>query len=193
MSERLRCLRITRSKSWNGEPSGSPVFCNAPTYKRCRLAGDDGMGCANCRAFSREQERAANIADGGIGRRARQKRCRDNSRGFRVYGLFDPRDGCLRYVGKTVRGLNHRLDGHLSTVSSASRAKQTAASPWISELLLLGLRPEIQLIRSCESQEDLDRWEQTIICGLGKSGHDLLNYGLPWAAQQPLSLEEVMA
>jgi hypothetical protein len=58
---------------------------------------------------------------------------------------------------------------------------------------LLGLRPEIQLIRSCESQEDLDRWEQTIICGLGKSGHDLLNYGLPWAAQQPLSLEEVMA
>jgi hypothetical protein len=57
-----------------------------------------------------------------------------------IYALVDPRDGLIRYIGRTMRSLRERLEGHISDPSG----KRTRA--WIGELRALRLRPRIQLL-----------------------------------------------
>lgn len=56
-----------------------------------------------------------------------------------IYGLADPRDGQLRYVGKTVWTLERRLGRHLSASSRGKNRKDR----WIARLIAKDLRPEI--------------------------------------------------
>lgn len=61
-----------------------------------------------------------------------------------IYGLVDPRDGQLRYVGKTTRKLSRRLIEHLG-----KSTKKTHKSNWLAALAKLGLKPtlvEIQVV-----------------------------------------------
>jgi hypothetical protein len=57
-----------------------------------------------------------------------------------IYGLADPRTGALRYVGKTVRSLKLRLQGH---VSKSDLARHSHKTNWVMSLLVAGVRPEI--------------------------------------------------
>jgi NUMOD3 motif len=58
-----------------------------------------------------------------------------------VYGLFDPRDGALRYVGK-ASDPRVRLKGHLAE----ARFLRTHAHRWIAQLRSAGLRPELEVL-----------------------------------------------
>lgn len=58
----------------------------------------------------------------------------------RIYGLLDPVSGELRYIGKTVKTLRHRLRGHLFD----SKKKSNYRERWVSSLLVRGLQPAIE-------------------------------------------------
>lgn len=51
-----------------------------------------------------------------------------------IYGLVDPRDRKIHYVGHST-AIHKRLDGHLSDTSV------TPKTAWLAELVALGLKP----------------------------------------------------
>ena len=62
---------------------------------------------------------------------------------YLICGLIDPRDRCLRYIGKTHKRKEWRLEGHLES------AKQGSSAPvheWIRELQSVGKEPEIFVV-----------------------------------------------
>ena len=61
-----------------------------------------------------------------------------------VYGLVDPRDGRLCYVGKAETPLFSRLDRHLS--EARGKKSQSHKCNWIRNLLAAGLRPEVVIL-----------------------------------------------
>jgi len=70
-----------------------------------------------------------------------------------IYVLKDPRFDTIRYVGKTVKSLDHRLTQH---ISDSIRKPGRYVSKWIKSLTRINLRPLITQIDVCswgESQE----------------------------------------
>jgi hypothetical protein len=92
-----------------------------------------------------------------------------------VYGLFDPRDGQVRYVGVTSYALHHRLSRHLHEV----RVRKVCArkADWIGGLVAAGLRPEIAALEVVDSAEGAHECEQFFVCYLRAIGAALLNDG----------------
>lgn len=71
-----------------------------------------------------------------------------------VYILKDPRilgPQSIRYVGKSEQG-TQRLKEHLKP---SSLKKGTHKDNWIKQLLAEGLQPEIEIIQTCKSPEEL--------------------------------------
>lgn len=71
-----------------------------------------------------------------------------------IYGLKDPRDGLIHYVGKSVHPRN-RLQQHLHDTSSTPKAL------WIRTLCIAGYRPELVIldkVRNSEWQNAEKRW-----------------------------------
>lgn len=66
-----------------------------------------------------------------------------------IYGLFDPRDNQLRYVGKTIN-LENRLRDHISW---AIQDDPCPKSDWIKELLALGLEPKIDILEKTTEKD----------------------------------------
>jgi hypothetical protein len=64
----------------------------------------------------------------------------------RIYVLKDPRDGAIRYVGKTVLRLKKRLKAHIW--SAIHENASWYVSRWIRELSSCGLGPEIEEIEA---------------------------------------------
>lgn len=90
-----------------------------------------------------------------------------------IYGLFDPRDGALRYVGKTNATLDKRLRQH---ICDANRRKFESLPRfrWIRKLTSVGLSPEIRTLK----KSSLDCWvldEKEQISIARESGAALLN------------------
>jgi hypothetical protein len=70
-----------------------------------------------------------------------------------IYGLFDPNDGSLKYVGKTVN-IKTRLGIHLRR----SRGKYGVA--WLRSMLDAGVTPELRVIDTIEyTQETAYLWK----------------------------------
>ncbi len=67
-----------------------------------------------------------------------------------IYGLIDPIDHQLRYVGKTVAKLKSRHHGHIKDLSNSKKAI------WIRCLLEVGLKPEIIEIEVV----DIEEWRE---------------------------------
>lgn len=91
--------------------------------------------------------------------------------GCLIYGLIDPRDGRLRYVGKTTATLRKRLRAHLNDVKRGR--VYIPRHKWMSELITAGLEPD-----GVEIEQDADDWreaEQFWIALLRAQGCDLLN------------------
>lgn len=63
-----------------------------------------------------------------------------------IYGLFDPRTGELRYVGK-ARDAQKRLKGHLSA------RRRTPLYDWIGALRALGLAPDMRVLETVAPHE----------------------------------------
>jgi len=68
----------------------------------------------------------------------------------KIYKLIDPRNNKVCYVGKTVLTLHHRLLVHIYE----AKKKSTLKGEWIKGLLLLDLKPTIELI------EEVDDWQK---------------------------------
>ena len=73
---------------------------------------------------------------------------------FLIYGLVDPRNRCLRYVGKTHKRRELRLNEHIE----AARADGAShVYRWIRELLDAGHEPQIFVL---ERVPGTDSWEE---------------------------------
>lgn len=67
-----------------------------------------------------------------------------------IYGLIDPRNNELRYVGKTTMPVQRRYNQH---VCLGPTARRTYCRNWIEQLSKETLRPEL-----CVFEEVLDDW-----------------------------------
>jgi hypothetical protein len=63
-----------------------------------------------------------------------------------IYGLVDPRDGRVRYVGKADKPA-HRLQAHLKDTSTCHKVK------WLNLLNKLGLRPDLVMLEEVPESE----------------------------------------
>jgi predicted nucleic acid-binding Zn ribbon protein len=76
---------------------------------------------------------------------------------WKIYRLLDPVDGRTRYVGKTKRPLEVRLQAH---IHRATRTKSdTHCDRWLRKVDGRGLRPLIIGVMAC-SALDVDQWEK---------------------------------
>jgi hypothetical protein len=90
---------------------------------------------------------------------------------FIVYGLIDPRNGQLRYVGKTTQ-LSRRMHYHASKARGGVRRH---VYDWLRSLSRAGCRPEVQVLESCGAETDLDEAECHHIAYFKMLGCDLTN------------------
>jgi hypothetical protein len=85
---------------------------------------------------------------------------------FYIYGLFDPRDGEVFYIGK---GSRDRISTHFQ---GSSRGENPRKDNKIDKIVSLGLEPiAIRLIEGLE-EEDAYRLEREIILGFGRKDYD---------------------
>lgn len=69
-----------------------------------------------------------------------------------IYGLHDPRDGALRYVGKTRHSLSVRLAQHMTPKELSLKHRRAI---WLRCLKAQGLKPEARVIELATA----DTWE----------------------------------
>lgn len=72
-----------------------------------------------------------------------------------IYGLRDPRDGAVRYIGRT-ENLKHRENAHRSTVPQ-QYCRGRALQAWISELAAAGLRVDLVVLEECDAADAKER------------------------------------
>jgi len=78
---------------------------------------------------------------------------------YLIYGLLDPRDNSLRYIGKTHKRREFRLAEH---IEDAAMGRSRLLHVWIRELIEQELLPEIFVLRrvpACDSWEEAEREE----------------------------------
>jgi hypothetical protein len=85
-----------------------------------------------------------------------------------VYGLTDPRDGEIHYIGATIKTPDQRLKGHYGNA-----ARRVTA--WIAELTAAGLRPGTVAIRENVPVAELEAAEHEEITRIVAAGGKLLN------------------
>lgn len=84
-----------------------------------------------------------------------------------IYGLFDPRDGALRYVGK-ANNSSDRLKRHMRD----ARRRRTPVYDWIEKLGAFGMVP---MLRVLERATDWREAECRLIAEARARGERLLN------------------
>lgn len=91
-----------------------------------------------------------------------------------IYGLYDPENQIVRYVGQTVSP-KKRLKDHVSEANCNIRFNRK--NNWIRSVLKEGRRPEMMILEEVEdhNQEALDRAERFHIAQLLDCGFDLTN------------------
>jgi hypothetical protein len=91
-----------------------------------------------------------------------------------IYGLIDPRDNTLKYIGQTTQGIN-RLRDHLyeSKYDINSNYKKFN---WIKKLLKLNLVFDVIYFEYCNTKEELNEAESFYIEYYKTLGCSLLNH-----------------
>lgn len=92
---------------------------------------------------------------------------------FIIYGLVDPRDGQLRYVGKSCSGKKRPSNTHRRSL--AGREGRTHKANWIFNLHESGFRPGIVVIQEFDSSEILSFAERHWIAYFRQMGCPLTN------------------
>jgi hypothetical protein len=87
-----------------------------------------------------------------------------------IYILLDPRDGNVRYVGKT-NGKQCRLKSH---ICSAKRGEKTHKANWVRLLLNEGLKPKLIIIDEI-LETNWEFWEEYWISQFKVWGFNLTN------------------
>lgn len=91
-----------------------------------------------------------------------------------IYGLIDPRDGQLKYIGKTTRGIE-RLRQHCYSVTTRSNERNYRKINWIKKLDSLNLKFQVIYLEYC-TEETLDEAEMFNIAYFKSIGCKLLNH-----------------
>jgi hypothetical protein len=98
-----------------------------------------------------------------------------------IYALTDPRDGAVRYVGKS-RDAERRYRQHLG-----ERRRKTPVYSWIASLAEQGLVPGLTILGVCNESEWKER-ERAMIAQLRAEGLRLLNLAdggdEPWCSSE---------
>lgn len=89
-----------------------------------------------------------------------------------VYGLLDPRDHALRYVGVTTGPPKRRLDQHLT---AGRRGERLPVAKWVGKLLTLEMRPSMVILSRFSGKEDPYDAEVELIARYRAAGMRLLN------------------
>lgn len=76
-----------------------------------------------------------------------------------IYGLIDPRNNQIRYIGKTVNPKN-RLSGHITESRNLNNIHYRAK--WIRKLTRLELKPKITFLKVC-SLDEFEKYETEYI------------------------------
>lgn len=87
-----------------------------------------------------------------------------------IYSLSDPKDGLIKYVGKTSQKLNKRLFCHISE----SKKRNDKKSNWISSLSKQNLKPIIEILDEVPENQ-WEFWEKYWIAQLSAWGLNLKN------------------
>ena len=87
-----------------------------------------------------------------------------------IYGLRDPRDWRIRYIGRTHWPFAKRMSSHLHV---RNPRHYTRRENWIQKLTSLGLRPSMEFLE-CVLGDGFDA-ERKWIAKFRKMGHDLVN------------------
>jgi hypothetical protein len=88
---------------------------------------------------------------------------------FQLYGLFCPINKEMKYIGVTKNGLNRRLSSHLRNPTNFLIKR------WFNNLNNLGTKPEIKLLKECETYEELLKCEIEEIKRCRDLGFELYN------------------
>lgn len=89
-----------------------------------------------------------------------------------IYGLYDPRNSKIRYIGRTKRELRIRLNEHVC--NARKKRKNKYLYTWINSLLKIGIRPKIKLLTTVENWKKSHLVEREIINKF-KDKHNLVN------------------
>lgn len=92
-----------------------------------------------------------------------------------IYGLVDPRNGAVCYVGQTICKLSKRLVEHCAAPHTKALCK------WVNELEREGLKPLIELLEEVP-RECLNAYEDYWMGEMAYRGMYLLNARLSQAA-----------
>ena len=90
-----------------------------------------------------------------------------------VYGLYDPIDGTLRYIGQTTLSMSRRLCSHLTRKELSKKRHVTA---WLNQLKKENQLPSIEKLANAHSREELDSLEVKLIAEAKASGTKLTNH-----------------
>lgn len=88
-----------------------------------------------------------------------------------IYGLFDPRNYQLRYIGKTKHTMGIRISQH---IHEAKKDNKTHKDKWIQSLLRDGIKPSFEILEEC-TEENWEEIEQAWIADCYKLGLKLTN------------------
>lgn len=87
----------------------------------------------------------------------------------KIYILRDPRNGDIRYVGKTNQKLSYRLNAHMQEKSQCHRVN------WLNQLRTLGLKPGIEVVEFVQGDYPWQECERFWIKYFRMHGHKLTN------------------
>jgi hypothetical protein len=92
-----------------------------------------------------------------------------------IYTLEDPDTNEIRYVGKTVKCLKHRLTNHIYSI----KKEKNHRTNWIKSIIKKGKKPIIKMIDSCswEKSQDLETYWITKLKNKGANLVNLTNGG----------------
>jgi predicted GIY-YIG superfamily endonuclease len=88
--------------------------------------------------------------------------------GYHAYGLVDPRNNDLKYIGETY-DIKRRLSAHLYSKSNKDKVN------WIKELKDLGLQPVIIILETYDTEDEALKAEVELIAYYRYIGCDLTN------------------
>ena len=106
---------------------------------------------------------------------------------YLIYGLSDPRDGSLRYIGKTHKRREWRLAEH---IEHAREGDSRPVYDWIRTLLQAGTEPEIFVWRRIPADADWRQAERDAIAFW--SSPEAISFPYVHAPQTPKSTEIVI-
>jgi len=86
-----------------------------------------------------------------------------------IYELIDPRNNYPRYIGKTIKSVNRRLNGHIQSMN-----KGYHSSNWIKSLIENNLKP-IPVLIDKVPQSEWQFWERHYISLYRSWGFNLTN------------------